>query len=201
VLVRALLETKEPTKHVLPKEQARLLLDSLPFRDRLMAMIAAFCALRPGEIFGLRWSSLRGDHFHIEGTAWRGMLRPGKAKTKGSKASVTIPDVLLPALEMWRAQNANVPLDALIFPSEKGTPMRPENWLRRRIKPIARTAGICVPVNFSGFAAHVCNERPRLRESERRSGTPAPQRYNHHVQRVHTDGPGERAKARQRGDE
>jgi integrase len=65
-----------------------------------MAMIAAFCAMRPGEIFGLRWSSFRGDHFHIEGTAWRGTLRPGKAKTKGSKAPVTIPDALLPALEM-----------------------------------------------------------------------------------------------------
>ncbi len=35
-------ETKEPKKDVLPKYQARLLLDSLPFRDRLMAMIAAF---------------------------------------------------------------------------------------------------------------------------------------------------------------
>jgi integrase len=141
-------ETKEPTKHVLPKEQARLLLDSLPFRDRLMAMIAAFCAMRPGEIFGLRWSSFRGDHFHIEGTAWRGTLRPGKAKTKGSKAPVTIPDVLLPALDLWREQNAQASIDALIFPSEKSTPMRPENWLRRRIKPIAAAAGISVPVNF-----------------------------------------------------
>jgi integrase len=41
-----------------------------------------------------------------------------------------------------------VPIDALVFPSEKGTPMRPENWLRRRIKPIAKVAGISVPVNF-----------------------------------------------------
>jgi integrase len=141
-------ETKEPEKQVLPKAQARLLLDSLPFRDKLMAMIAAFCAMRPGEIFGLRWSSWRGDHFHIEGTAWRGTLRPGKAKTKGSKAPVTLPDVLVPALQMWREENAGAPDEALIFPSEKGTPMRPENWLRRRIKPIARAAGIRVPVNF-----------------------------------------------------
>ena len=54
----------------------------------------------------LRWTSWRGDHFHIEGTAWRGMLRPGKAKTKGSKAPVTIPDVFLPILQTWREQNA-----------------------------------------------------------------------------------------------
>jgi len=141
-------ETKEPEKQVLAKAHARLLLDSLPFRDKLMAMVAAFCAMRPGEIFGLRWSSWRGDHFHIEGTAWRGTLRPGKAKTKGSKAPVTFPDVLLPLLQMWREQNASAPAEALIFPSEKGTPMRPENWLRRRVKPIAKAAGISTPVNF-----------------------------------------------------
>jgi integrase len=141
-------ETKASEKHVLPKTDSRLLLDSLPFRDRLMAMIAAFCAMRPGEIFGLRWSSWRGDHFHIEGTAWRGILRPGKAKTKSSKASVAIPDMLQPFLKMWRDQNAAADDQALIFPSEKGTPMRPENWLRRRIKPIAKAAGILGPVNF-----------------------------------------------------
>jgi integrase len=139
-------ETPEPDKQVLPKEQARKLIESLAFRDRLMVMIAAFCAMRPGEIFGLRWSSRRG--FQIEGTAWRGTLRPGKAKTKQSKARVTIPNVLIPALRMWRAQNATATLDSLIFPSEKATPMRPENWLRRRVKPFAKAAGITVPVNF-----------------------------------------------------
>lgn len=141
-------ETKESVRHVLPKWQARLLLDSLPFRDRLMAMIAAFCAMRPGEIFGLTWSSWREDHFQIEGTAWRGTLRPGKAKTEGSKAPVVIPDMVVPMLKAWREQNQSAQADSLIFPTEKGTPMRPENWLRRRVKPIASAAGIAVPVNF-----------------------------------------------------
>ena len=141
-------ETRESEKHVLPKADSRRLIDSLPFRDRLIAMIAAFCAMRPGEIFGLRWSSWRSDHFHIEGTAWRGRLRPGKAKTRGSKAPVAVPDILTPLLRAWRQENRDVQDDALIFPSEKGTPMRPENWLRRRIKPIAAVLGIAVPVNF-----------------------------------------------------
>jgi integrase len=141
-------ETRESDRFVLPKLEARTLLEALPFRDRLMAGIAAFCAMRPGEIFGLRWSSWRGNHFHIEGTAWRGVLRAGKAKTKGSKAPVTIPDVLVPALQMWRDMHTDAPADALIFPTENGTPMRPENWLRRRVKPTARALGISVPVNF-----------------------------------------------------
>lgn len=115
-------ETRESEKHVLPKRHAHVLLDSLPFRDRLMAMIAAFCAMRPGEIFGLRWSSWREDHFQIEGTAWRGSLRPGKAKTRGSKAPVVIPNVLLPLLKVWREQHAAAPSEALIFPSERARP-------------------------------------------------------------------------------
>ena len=138
----------EPDKQVLPKKQARQLIESLEFRDRLIVMIAAFCAMRPGEIFGLRWSSWHSDHFQIEGTAWRGTLRPNKAKTKQSKAPVTIPDVLFPALKMWREQNAGAGAGDLMFPSEAGTPMRPENWLRRRVKPFATAAGITVAVNF-----------------------------------------------------
>jgi integrase len=141
-------ETQESEKFVLPKDQARALLEALPFRDRLMAMIAAFCAMRPGEIFGLRWSSWRGDHLQIEGTAWRGVLRPGKAKTKGSKAAIVLPDILIPALKMWREHCKNPSPEALIFPSGQETPMRPENWLRRRVKPIAAKLKISVPVNF-----------------------------------------------------
>jgi integrase len=141
-------ETREPEKHVLPKADARALLEALVFRDRVMCMIAAFCAMRPGEIFGLRWSSWRGDSFQIEGTAWRGTLRHGKAKTKGSKASVAIPDVLQPALALWRQQNPMAAEDALIFPGRTGAPLRPENWLRRRLHPVAKALKIAVPVNF-----------------------------------------------------
>jgi integrase len=146
-------ETKQPVKFVLPKDQAKQLLDALVFRDRLIAMIAAFCAMRPGEIFGLTWASWKGDHFQIENTAWRGTFRPGKAKTKGSKASVVIPDVLFPLLEDWRKQNAKAPDDSLMFPSEAsqagraGHCIRPENWLHRRVHPVAKTLGIG-PVNF-----------------------------------------------------
>jgi integrase len=140
-------ETKEARKHVLERGDSRQLLNALPTRDRLIAMIAAFCAMRPGEIFGLRWSSWREDYFHIEGTAWRGTLRSGKAKTKGSKAPVAVPDIVVPLLKAWRKNNPCSD-ESLIFPSEKGTPIRPENWLRRRIKPIAGALGITSPVNF-----------------------------------------------------
>lgn len=94
-----------------------------------------------------------GDYFQIESTAWRGQFRPGKAKTQGSKAPVIIPDVLLPLLTAWREQNKNAPETALIFPSESseagraGHCIRPENWLHRRVHPVAKALGIAA-VNF-----------------------------------------------------
>jgi integrase len=71
-----------------------------------------------------------------------------EGQDEGQQAPITVPDVPLPLLQTWREQNATAPDEALIFPSAKGSPMRPENWLRRRIKPIAKVLGISVPVNF-----------------------------------------------------
>jgi integrase len=51
-------------------------------------------------------------------------------------------------MEMWREQNMEAAPDALIFSSEKQTPMRAENWLNRRIKPVARELKITGPINF-----------------------------------------------------
>ena len=152
-------ETKEPQKPVLPKDKARELINALPLRDRLIAMIAAFCAMRPGEIFGLQLSSFRSDHFLVQGTAWCGTLRPGKAKTKGSKTSVVIPDVILPLLNAWLETSGNASPDSLLFPSTMpGVSIRPEVWLRRRVKPVAKRLGITSKVNFQvlrrTFATH-----------------------------------------------
>jgi integrase len=142
-------ETKEPQKPVLPKDKARELINALPLRDRLIAMIAAFCAMRPGEIFGLQLSSFRGDHFYVQGTAWCGTMHPGKAKTKGSKAPVVIPDVILPLLNAWLETLDNTSPDSLLFPSTKpAIPMRPEVWLRRPFRAMARKLGITGKINF-----------------------------------------------------
>jgi len=142
-------ETREASKPVLAKDKARELLNALPLRERLIAMIASFCAMRAGEIFGLQRSSFRGDHFFVQGTAWRGTMQPGRAKTKGSKAAVVIPDVLLPLLYAWFELSPDASPESLLFPSSKpGIPMRPESWLRRCLTPVARGLGIESGVNF-----------------------------------------------------
>ena len=62
--------------------------------------------------------------------------------------AVTVPDILIPALQSWREYCASAGHEALIFPSETGGPMRHDNWLRRRLKPVAKAAGITERVNF-----------------------------------------------------
>jgi integrase len=142
-------ETKEPNKPVLAKDTVRVLLNALPFREKLIAMIAAFCAMRPGEIFGLKRSSYRAGHFYVEGTAWRGTMQPGKAKTKGSKTSIAIPDILLPLLEEWLQSLPQASPDDLLFPSARpGAPLWPHRWLQSHVQPVARSLGITSKINF-----------------------------------------------------
>jgi len=51
-------------------------------------------------------------------------------------------------LTAWREENQTAPTDALIFPTTRNTPMRPENRLHRRVHPIAKALSITVPINF-----------------------------------------------------
>jgi integrase len=75
-------------------------------------------------------------------------MRIGKAKTRGSLASVIIPDAVLSLLNAWVETLDKTP-DGLLFPSTKpGVPMRPEVWLKRRIRPVAERLRITARVNF-----------------------------------------------------
>jgi integrase len=153
-------DTKASKKPVLSKEDARRLLDALPFQDRLIASIGAFCAMRPGELFGLQRSSFEGNQFRIQGTAWRGKMQPGKAKTDGSLEAVAIPDLLIPMITNFMEATTATSPDDLLFPSTRTRgPMWPSRWLATRLRPVARRLGITTPVTFQvlrrSFATNV----------------------------------------------
>ena len=139
-------ETKRTTRRVLTIEQLQGLLLQLDRRDRLIVLVASTCALRPGELFALRWHALKDDTLEINETVYRGRVR-NVAKTKASIAPVSLPLPLVRELRSWRAENENPGSDALIFPTKNGTPLLKENFIRRRLKPAAIKAG-CEFVNF-----------------------------------------------------
>lgn len=142
-------ETRRPVRPVLSFEQLRRLLLCLNERDRLVVLVASVCALRPGELFALRWRAFTGDALAISETVYRGKVR-SVAKTRASVAPVILPEAIALELEAWRLRCGSPPPEALIFPTAKGTPLLKENFIRRSLKPAGKRAG-CAFVNFQAL--------------------------------------------------
>jgi hypothetical protein len=71
-------------------------------RDRLLLSIEMTEALRPSELFALRWRSFDDQNtLKITETAYRGELRP-YGKTPGSLTKVYLPDGLAAELSAWK---------------------------------------------------------------------------------------------------
>jgi len=84
-----------------------------------------------------------------------------------------------------RSFRQNPPGDALMFPSQKGTPMRPENWLHRRIKPIAAALGISSPVNFQVLRRTFATNAQGHGNGEGCADPPAAYRHCHNAWNLH----------------
>jgi integrase len=142
--------------------------------DRLLLLVATFCAMRTSEVLGLTWGSYQGDSLLIQNIAWEGKLYEGKTKTKKSRAPVYLPLELRREIEAWKDLSEPQSGDALMFPSSAETPMRGGNFLRRHIKPIAISFGIdphllTLQVLRRSFA----HSESKAREHEGRRGAPA----------------------------
>ena len=102
---------------------------AVPARYKLMVLLAAWCALRFGELTELR----RGDIDAVNGIirVRRGVVRvPGGRKVKGPKSQagerdVNIPPHLMPAVRDHLAGHVAAGQDALLFPARNGGHMQP----------------------------------------------------------------------------
>jgi integrase len=122
---------------------------------RLAALyvLALYLGLRRGELLGLRWEDVDLDEATLEvvQTLQRvgGALRFVPPKTEDSARTVPLPPVCLEALREHKqrqtAERAAAWPDwedhGLVFPSQRGTPMEPDN-LRRSWSQIRRSAGL-----------------------------------------------------------
>ena len=77
-------ELLETDKTTLKWDQLRTALSILPLRDRIVLKLDMSNALRPGELFGLRWGCFDPEHCQIgiKETVYKGKIRPW-GKTKG----------------------------------------------------------------------------------------------------------------------
>ena len=112
-------------------------------RDELILWILYACALRPGELFALRWKDWNegnSDHLRIDESFGKSGL--DDPKTPRSDSYVYLPSGVLTLLREWRAWCGDSRPEAFMFPSKRDTPMRYDNYLKRVLKPAAEAVGL-----------------------------------------------------------
>jgi integrase len=117
----------KPAHKVAPASLAELeaLVANLPDRYRLMVLLAAWCAMRFGELAELRRGDLdmKSNRIQIRRAVVkvRGEMIVGQPKTDAGIRDVAIPPHLIPALEHHLAAHVGPEADALVFPAAADT--------------------------------------------------------------------------------
>lgn len=111
-------------------------------RDRLLLLLDMTEALRPSELFALRWRSFDNHNtLAITETVYRRKIRPF-GKTPGSLSTVHLPDGLASELRHWKVECKNCSPEAFIFPNADGGCLDAGNYRYRVLKPLAEELGI-----------------------------------------------------------
>ena len=112
-------------------------------RDALVVTMFYSCALRPGELFALRWNDWdqdRPDQLRIdEALGKSGLDTP---KTARSRSYVYLPEAIRAELHVWEEWCGDVAPNTWIFSSKRGTHISYDNYLERTPRPAAKACGI-----------------------------------------------------------
>jgi integrase len=112
-------------------------------RDALIITIFYTCALRPGELFALKWNDRspdRPDQLRIDETFGKSGL--DTPKTAQSKGRVYLPPPVQSEPQAWRDWCGDVDPESWIFPSKRSTPIAYDNYLDRTLQPAAEACGV-----------------------------------------------------------
>jgi integrase len=128
------LKTVRP-KWALTSEQAAALLDALPPLARTMVGLALLSGLRRGELFALRWKDLDTDGkcLSVREAVYDGTF--GTPKTEAGKRTIPLAETALMLIEDWKRRIKKIDPERLVFATRGGTPISPNNVLRRSIFP------------------------------------------------------------------
>ena len=141
---------KRPVRRVMTIEEVQKCLSVLELREVLIVKLGIIAGMRPGEIFGLKWGSLRGAYADISQRVYRGDIDTPKTVHSVRKAALS--ESVLLDIQSWMAAHPNTSDDGWVFPSENlKTPVSKDNVWRRHIAPQvdggrARLGGLpCIP--------------------------------------------------------
>ena len=127
-----------------PLAQVQAVIEALPERYRAVAVVAAGCGLRQGEVFGLRVSDVDflRRRLHVEQQVKIVHARVELDRPKGGKTrTVPLPDAVAEALaEHLRKFSAG--LDGLVFTSREHKPINRNHFNRYVWRPALKKAGV-----------------------------------------------------------
>jgi integrase len=120
-------------RRVLTPCQAGALVQLLGPREGVIARLATWEGMRPGEILALRVSDLDGDSLWVKRRLYKGELDDPKNDRSARQVALTLGTKTL--LELWVQTLSKGSDSDWLFPSENGTPIRRENLWPRYILP------------------------------------------------------------------
>ncbi len=129
-------------KQILTWEQMGAILARAKRRDQLILMLDMTDALRPSELFALRWRSFDNvNTLSLTETVYRRQLRPF-GKTTKSLGKMHLPDGLAAELNLWKRQCSDPSPEAFIFANADGGAIDTANYRSRILRPLAEELGI-----------------------------------------------------------
>ena len=108
-------------------------LEVFDLREKLVARLAIFEGMRPGEILALRWKSVADEVIRVVERVYKRVFNtPKNGKTREGAMS----DGTLELLKEWAGLAQDPSPDGFVFPSEKiVTPVSLDNLWRRHMQP------------------------------------------------------------------
>ena len=116
--------------------------------DDTIIRTALYSGLRRGELFALRWDDVDqgngqdGGRLHVRRSIYQGDITT--PKTADSERVVDVPQRLLDDLAVYRVMYPPIG-EGLIFRTDTGRPMDPDNWHKDRLVPILERAQLRLP--------------------------------------------------------
>jgi integrase len=132
---------RKKDKTTLTWHQLRALIAGVTTRDRMLLTVEMTDALRPSELFALRWRAFNGRRLTISETVYRGKIRPF-GKTEKSLGDVVLPRGVVDDLLLWKQKCPDSSPDAFIFPNTNGGFMDTGNYRNRILLPLAKKLGL-----------------------------------------------------------
>lgn len=138
VQVPSLVNTRE--KKTLTPEQVRALLGELAEPYRTMVLLAVLSGLRRGEIFGLRWKYVDFEEGSVVVAECSYEGHASAPKTRASRRKAFVDTPVVEALRRLRPADANP--ETLVFGTDHGTALNPNNIRNRVLVPACKRAKI-----------------------------------------------------------